>query len=62
MAVVDEVCIDGWNEFDDNYGFVYSNPEKGSKKILVKCLALSDKLLVDALREGDSEPSHLEIK
>ncbi|KAK6152488.1 hypothetical protein DH2020_015123 [Rehmannia glutinosa] len=57
----DEVGIDNWNEVEDNYGFVYSNPEKGSKKVLMKCLVMNDKLLVDVLREGDSEPLHLEI-
>lgn len=59
-ASTDEVGTDGWNEFEDNYAFLYSNPEKGSKKVLVKCLAMNDKLLVDALRDGDSEPLHLE--
>lgn len=57
----DEVGIDQWNEFEDNYAFVYSNPEKGSKKVLVKCLAMNDKLLVDAVADGSSEPVHLEI-
>ena len=59
---VEEVGIEHWNEFDDSYAFVYSNPDKGSQKILVKCLAMNDKLLVDAMAEGDSEPVHLEIK
>lgn len=59
---VEEVGVERWNEFDDSYAFVYSNPDKGSKKIIVKCLAMNDKLLVDALREADSEPVHLEIK
>lgn len=54
--------IDHWNEVDDNYAFVYVNPEKGSKKVLVKCLVMNDKLLVDALADGASEPVHLEIK
>ncbi|KAI3473183.1 hypothetical protein Pfo_030475 [Paulownia fortunei] len=57
----DEVGMDNWNEVEDNYAFVYSNPEKGSKKVLVKCLVMNDKLLVDVLKEGDSEPLHLEI-
>ncbi|KAA8516363.1 hypothetical protein F0562_016656 [Nyssa sinensis] len=57
----DEVGIDGWNEFGEYYGFVYSKPDKGSKKVLVKCLPMNDKLLVDALSDGDSEPLHLEI-
>lgn len=59
---VDEVGIDHWNELDDNYAFVYVKPEKGSKKVLVKCLVMNNKLLVDALADGASEPVHLEIK
>lgn len=54
----DEVGIDGWNEVEENYAFIYS---KGSKKVLVKCLVMNDKLMLDALKEGDSEPKHLEI-
>ncbi|XP_028783439.1 probable proteasome inhibitor isoform X2 [Neltuma alba] len=57
----DEVSVDHWNELDDEYAFVYMNPEKGSKKVLVKCLVMNDKLLVDALSEESSEPAHLEI-
>lgn len=59
---VDEVSVDHWNELDDEYAFVYANPEKGSKKVLVKCLVMNDKLLVDALSEGSSEPVHLQIE
>lgn len=54
--------VDGWDQFEDNYAFVYSSPDKGSKKILVKCLAMNDALLVDVLKNGDEEPLHLEIK
>ncbi|XP_041024177.1 probable proteasome inhibitor isoform X2 [Juglans microcarpa x Juglans regia] len=57
----DEVGMDQWNELDDEYAFVYTNPDTGSKKVLVKCLAMDDKLLVDALADGASEPVHLEI-
>ncbi|GER52299.1 proteasome inhibitor-related [Striga asiatica] len=60
-SATDEVGIENWNDVEDNYAFVYSNPEKGSKKVLVKCLAMNDKLLVDVLKEGGSEPWHLEI-
>jgi proteasome inhibitor subunit 1 (PI31) len=56
-----EVGIDGWNEFDGEYAFVYTNPEKGSKKVLVKCLAIADKLAVDAIADGETDPAHLEI-
>lgn len=62
FAVEDEVGIDGWNEVDGEYAFVYANPEKSFKKVLVKCLVMNDKLLVDALADGSSEPVHLEIK
>ncbi|KAL9247381.1 hypothetical protein vseg_020820 [Gypsophila vaccaria] len=57
----DEVGIEGWNEVEDEYAFVYANPEKGNKKVLVKCLVLGDKLMVDALSDGASEPVHLDI-
>lgn len=57
----DEAGIDGWNEVDDNYAFVYSSPEKDSKKVLVKCLVMNNQLFVDALAAGSSDPVHLEI-
>ncbi|CAA0386249.1 unnamed protein product [Arabidopsis thaliana] len=57
-----DVGIEGWNEFEGEYAFVYANPKKGSKKILVKCLAMDDKLLVDAIADGGADPAHLEIK
>ncbi|GAB2298835.1 hypothetical protein Dimus_032912 [Dionaea muscipula] len=56
----EEVGVDRWNEFDDEYAFVYLDPEKGNKKVLVKCLLMGDKLLVDAVSDG-SEATHLEI-
>ncbi|KAL3826049.1 hypothetical protein ACJIZ3_022078 [Penstemon smallii] len=57
----DEVGMENWNGVDDNYAFLYSNPEKGSKKVLMKCLVMNDDLLVDVLRDGDSDPLHLEV-
>lgn len=60
--LVDEVGIDHWNEFEDCYAFVYSKPEKSSKKVLVKCLVMNNKLLIDAFRDGDNEPLHLELR
>ncbi|KAL4342428.1 hypothetical protein GQ457_08G019670 [Hibiscus cannabinus] len=57
----DEVGIDNWNQFEDHYAFVYTNPEKGSKKVLVKCLVMDRKLLVETLAEDSSQPLHLEI-
>ncbi|XP_030521732.1 probable proteasome inhibitor [Rhodamnia argentea] len=56
----EEVGIEHWNEADDEYAFVYISPED-SKKVLVKCLAMDDKLVVDALKDGAAEPVHLEI-
>lgn len=57
-----EVGMDNWNEVEDNYAFLYSNSQIGLKKVLVKCLVMNDKLLVDALEEGaNSKPLHLEI-
>ncbi|KAL8167922.1 hypothetical protein V2J09_009421 [Rumex salicifolius] len=58
----DEVGIEHWNDFQDEYAFVYLNPEKSNKKVIVKCLVMGDKLLVDALADGAAaEPVHLEI-
>ena len=56
---VDEVSVDHWNELNGEYVFVYANPEKGSKKVIVKCSVMNDKLLVDALSEGSFKPVHL---
>ncbi|KAI4356534.1 hypothetical protein L6164_000551 [Bauhinia variegata] len=60
-ASTEEVPVDHWNEVEGEYAFVYANPEKNLKKVLVKCLAMNDKLLLDALLEGSSDPVHLEI-
>ncbi|PRQ37812.1 putative PI31 proteasome regulator [Rosa chinensis] len=54
---IDEVGIDGWNELDDEYAFVYANAEN-KNKLLVKCLVMNEKLFVDALA---SHSLHLEI-
>lgn len=57
----DEVGIDHWNDFEDKYAFIYSHPDRNSKKVLVKCLVMNDKLLVDALGEDDNEVHHIEL-
>ncbi|XP_042481509.1 probable proteasome inhibitor isoform X14 [Macadamia integrifolia] len=60
----DEVGMEGWNATDDAYAFLYRKEEFGAKKsVLVKCLPMGDKLIVDALVVGGGEgkPVHLEI-
>lgn len=59
---VDEVSVDNWNELNEEYAFVYANPDKVSEKVLVKCLVMNDKLLVHVLSQGSSEPLSLEIE
>ncbi|KAK4782925.1 hypothetical protein SAY86_007299 [Trapa natans] len=54
----EEVGIDHWNELEDEYAFVYA---KDSRKVLVKCLAMNDKLVVNALDNCVREPVHIEI-
>lgn len=58
----DEVGIDRWNELNDEYAFVYINPKQSNKKVLVKCLVIANKLMVDALLDGATEQVHLDIK
>ncbi|KAM5585026.1 hypothetical protein ABKV19_004420 [Rosa sericea] len=57
-----EVGIEKWNELENEYAFVHLNPEKGSKKVLVKCLVIDGTLSVDALAEGASQNVHCEFK
>lgn len=60
----EEVGIDGWNDFDDGYGFIYTKTDKGSKEsVIVKCLVMGWNLVIDALRHGDeqAEPLNLQI-
>ncbi|XP_047311305.1 probable proteasome inhibitor [Impatiens glandulifera] len=56
-----EVGIDHWNDANDEYAFIYSNPDKGSKKVLIKCLAMNDMLMVDGIEDNGSDPLHLEL-
>ncbi|XP_038981764.1 probable proteasome inhibitor isoform X1 [Phoenix dactylifera] len=61
----EEVGIEGWNELEDSYGFLYSKTEKGQKKnVLVRCLVIGDILAIDGLNlEGEQkEPFNLQIK
>ncbi|KAG6519741.1 hypothetical protein ZIOFF_023249 [Zingiber officinale] len=60
----EEVGIDGWNEPEDAYAFVYTKTVNGSKKIVsVKCLPIGDELAVDVLdlNEQKKEPLNLQI-
>ncbi|CAI0376623.1 unnamed protein product [Linum tenue] len=62
----DEVGIDHWNDVDEEYGFVYVNPENLGKRVLVKCLTMNDNLvvsalLVDAGSNSGADPVHMEI-
>ncbi|KAJ4833505.1 hypothetical protein Tsubulata_008005 [Turnera subulata] len=57
----DEVGTENWNDREGEYAFVYVKPEKGGKRVLVKCLAMNDTLQVDALADGAPEPAHAEI-
>ncbi|XLS65990.1 hypothetical protein HN51_025964, partial [Arachis hypogaea] len=56
-----EVSVENWNQLDQEYVFVYVNPKNVSNKVLVKCLVMNEKLLIDALKEGSSDPAYLEI-
>lgn len=61
----EEVGIDGWNEPEDAYAFVYTKTDDGSKNIvLVKCLPIGDLLAVDVLdlNEQQKEPLNIQIK
>ncbi|XP_075507890.1 putative proteasome inhibitor isoform X1 [Primulina tabacum] len=57
----DEVGIENWNAIEEHYAFLYSHPEKESKKVLMKCLVMNNSLMVDVLKDGDSELLHMEI-
>nr|GMC97595.1 probable proteasome inhibitor [Ipomoea batatas] len=60
-AFADEVGIDQWNYYEDNYGFIYSTLEGPSKMFLIKCLVMNGKLLIDAVSEDYSAIRHLEL-
>ncbi|KAH9556624.1 hypothetical protein CY35_07G039500 [Sphagnum magellanicum] len=58
-----EVGIDGWNEMDGAYAFRYAGNELGlSKSVTVKCLAMGDSLLIDAVSFDVDTPVNLELK
>ena len=56
-----EVGIENWNELENEYAFVYLNQEKGSKKVLVKCLVINETLDVDVVADGASQNVHCEF-
>ncbi|KAF3320898.1 putative proteasome inhibitor [Carex littledalei] len=62
-SFVEEVGVDGWNEMEDRYGFLYFKEEKGRKmRVLVKALVIGDKLPIDVVDlEEQKELLHLEI-
>ncbi|KAI3938882.1 hypothetical protein MKW92_012505 [Papaver armeniacum] len=61
----DEVGIEGWNQSEDSYGFVYSKIDKAGVKytVLVKCLVMGDFLVIDFIssKYPDKEPFGLQI-
>jgi proteasome inhibitor subunit 1 (PI31) len=59
-----EVGVDGWDVMDGAYAFCYSgNNELGlSKSVTVKCLAVGDSLMIDAISSDVDNPVHLELK
>ncbi|CAK7342754.1 unnamed protein product [Dovyalis caffra] len=56
-----EVGTENWNEVDGEYAFVFLNPDKGGKRVVLKCLVMNGKLAVSAITDGVSEPVNLEI-
>ncbi|KAI5071030.1 hypothetical protein GOP47_0013281 [Adiantum capillus-veneris] len=61
---VEEVGIDGWNDMDGAYAFLYSGAgqEGLCKFVLVKCVTVDDKLIVAVTNENDKEALQLEIR
>ncbi|XP_062188355.1 probable proteasome inhibitor isoform X2 [Phragmites australis] len=60
----EEVGIDGWNNMENCYAFLYSKEEKGKKKrVLVKCLVIGDLLAIDVLdlKAQDKGPYNIQI-
>ncbi|KAI3842594.1 hypothetical protein MKX03_027258 [Papaver bracteatum] len=61
----DEVGIEGWNQSEDSYAFVYSNiDEAGAEyRVLVKCLVMGDFLVINFMssKYPDKEPLNLQI-
>jgi|UniRef100_A0ACD5U840 proteasome inhibitor subunit 1 (PI31) len=59
----EEVGIDGWNDMDSCYAFLYSKEEEGKKRrILMKCLVIDDFLAIDVLDlEAHKEPCNVQI-
>ncbi len=59
-----EVGVDGWDEMDGAYAFCYSgnNELVLSKSVTVKCLAVGDSLMIDAISSDVDNPVHLELR
>ncbi|MCO5585835.1 hypothetical protein L7F22_039768 [Adiantum nelumboides] len=61
---VEEVGIEGWNDLDGAYAFLYSGAgqEGLCKFVLLKCVAVEDKLIVAVTNENDKEAVQLEFR
>lgn len=59
-----EVGIDGWDEMNGAYAFRYSGSGQPDllPTVTVKCMAMGDSLMVDAVSSDSDTPVHTEIK
>ncbi|KAG0631517.1 hypothetical protein M758_1G260200 [Ceratodon purpureus] len=59
-----EVGIDGWDEMNGAYAFRYSGTGQTDllPTVTVKCMAMGDSLMVDAVGKDSDTPVHVEIK
>ena len=59
-----EVGIDGWDEMNGAYAFRYSGAGQTDllPTVTVKCMAMGDSLMVDAVGKDSDTPVHVEIK
>lgn len=59
-----EVGIDGWDEMNGAYAFRYSGSGQPDllPTVTVKCMAMGDSLMVDAVSTNSDTPVHTEIK
>lgn len=59
-----EVGVDGWDEMNGAYAFRYSGAGQPDllPTVTVKCMAMGDSLMVDAVGTDTDTPVHVEIK